>query len=138
MVDAIMSALVGLVITEERRAQSVIGPSEPHLPTLGPWTRRGFCHFRKSSFAAILVCWLGGSIDIPTGVLVGTGGVLAGMGWVALCIYTDTILGLGPPCYCLRAKVIPKLRWFGAARDSEMATLLLLFLLFAIRFHFRF
>ncbi|KHG21238.1 UDP-N-acetylmuramoylalanine--D-glutamate ligase [Gossypium arboreum] len=32
----------------------------------------------SQSFAVILVCWLGGSIDIPTGVLVGKGGVLAG------------------------------------------------------------
>ena len=37
-------------------------------------------------------------------MLVGTGGVLAGMGWVALCIYIDTVLGLGPHCYSLRAK----------------------------------
>ncbi|KHF97467.1 hypothetical protein F383_15369 [Gossypium arboreum] len=58
------------------------------------------------------------------GVLVGTGSVLAGIGWVASCIYTDT--------------VIPKLRWFGAARDSEIATLLFLFLFIVIRFRFGF
>ncbi|KHG20527.1 hypothetical protein F383_05817 [Gossypium arboreum] len=35
-------------------------------------------------------------------------------------------------------RVIPKLRWFGAARDSKMATLPFLFLLIAIRFRFGF
>jgi len=35
-------------------------------------------------------------------------------------------------------QVIPKFSWFGAAKDLEMATVMLLFLLFAIRFHFRF
>ena len=43
--------------------------------------------------------------------------------------YTLTFRKLTP---FLTAHVIPKLRWFGAARDSEMATLLFLFLLIAI------
>ena len=36
----------------------------------------------------------------------------------------------------LTVQVIPKLRWFGAARDSEMATLLFLFFLIAISSRF--
>ncbi|KHG11624.1 Outer dense fiber 3 [Gossypium arboreum] len=55
------------------------------------------------SFAALLVCWLGGLVDIPTSVSIGTDGVLAGMGWAALSIWlgpdcTDTVL---PTVCCL-------------------------------------
>ena len=47
-----------------------------------------------------LVSWLGGSILSPHGVLVGTGGVLVGLGWESICISTsdtNSVLGLGPP-----------------------------------------
>jgi len=36
----------------------------------------------------------------PHGVLVGTGGVLVGLGWIFVCISVsdiDSVLGLGPP-----------------------------------------
>ncbi|XP_052886932.1 uncharacterized protein LOC128295410 [Gossypium arboreum] len=42
------------------------------------------------SSTAILVCCLGGSIDIPTGVLVGTGGVLDGYGMGCILHYIVT------------------------------------------------
>ena len=37
-------------------------------------------------------------------MLVGTGGVLDGYGMGCILHYTETVLGLGPHCYCLRAK----------------------------------
>ena len=52
--------------------------------------------------------------------------------------YWDYTLSFRKLTPFLTVQVIPKLRWFGVARDSEMATLLFLFLLIAIRFRFRF